>query len=164
MKHWESVLYLVYISLWNYRFVVLAFYYVLYALIVYGYQLFNVVLSCLLLTAFNTHIRVMTNTLIRVLPVTLIWVLGHTLIWISSNNLYMVYHCLIILMLYILSFIAAMAWRFVSTFVVLFILTTPDLEHYQKSCVICFHIWFLLFHSGDYIFFLILLFDYFYHK
>ena len=113
MKHWESVLYLVYISLWNYRFVVLAFYYVLYALIVWGYQLFNVVLSSLLLTAFNTHIRVMTNTLIRVLPVTLIWVLGHTLIWISSNNLYMVYHCLIVLMLYILSFIAAMAWRFV---------------------------------------------------
>ena len=70
----------------------------------------------------------MTNTLIRVLPVTLIWVLGHTLIWISSNNLYMVYHCLIVLMLYILSFIAVMAWRLCATFVVLFILTVPDLE------------------------------------
>ena len=53
-----------------------------------GYQLFNVVLSCLLLTAFNTHIRVMMNTLIRVLPVTLIWVLEHTLVWVSSNRLY----------------------------------------------------------------------------
>ena len=36
-----------------------------YSLIVYGYQLFNVVLSSLLLTAFNTHIRVMMNTHIR---------------------------------------------------------------------------------------------------
>ncbi|EFA45376.1 hypothetical protein HMPREF0645_0199 [Hallella bergensis DSM 17361] len=43
-------------------------------------------------------------------------------------------------MLYILSFIAAMAWRLCAKFVVLFILTTPDLEHYQKPCVICFHI------------------------
>ena len=75
----------------------------------------------------------MMNTLIRVLPVTLIWVLGHTFIWISSNNLYMVYHCLIVLMLYILSFIAAMAWRLCATFVVLFILTVPDLEYYALS-------------------------------
>ncbi|WP_276635574.1 hypothetical protein, partial [Prevotella pallens] len=62
-------------------------------------------------TAFNTHIRVMMNTLIRVLPITLIWVLEHTLVWVSSNNLYVVYHRLIVLMLYILSFIAVMAWR-----------------------------------------------------
>ena len=96
-----------------------------YSLIVYGYQLYNAVLSCLLLTAFNTHIRVMTNTLI--------WLLGHTFIWISSNNLYMVYHSLIVLMLYILSFIAVMAWRLCATLVVLFILTVPDLEYYALS-------------------------------
>lgn len=68
----------------------------------FGYQLYNAVLSCLLLTAFNTHIRVMMNTLIRILPVTLIWVLGHTLVWVSSNHLYMVCHSLAVLMLYIL--------------------------------------------------------------
>ena len=89
-----------------------------YSLIVYGYQLYNAVLSCLLLTAFNTHIRVMTNTLI--------WVLGHTFIWISSNNLYMVYHRLIVLMLYILLFITAATRHMCSTFVTLFILTAPD--------------------------------------
>ncbi|MBF1399022.1 MAG: hypothetical protein HXN29_10550 [Prevotella histicola] len=49
------------------------------------------------------------------------------------NNLYMVYHCLIVLMLYILSFIAVMAWRLCATFVVLFILTVPDLEYYALS-------------------------------
>ena len=75
----------------------------------------------------------MMNTLIRVLPITLIWVLEHTLVWVSSNNLYMVYHCLIVLMLYILSFIAVMAWRWCATFVVLFILTVPDLEYYALS-------------------------------
>lgn len=50
-------------------------------LIVYGYHLCNVILFYLLLTAFNTHVRVMMNTLIWVLPVTLVWV--------SSSNLYM---------------------------------------------------------------------------
>ena len=39
-------------------------------LIVYSYQLFNAVLSRLLFTFFDTHIRVMRNTLIRVLPIT----------------------------------------------------------------------------------------------
>ncbi|EFL47272.1 hypothetical protein HMPREF9296_1935 [Prevotella disiens FB035-09AN] len=96
-----------------------------YSLIVYGYQLYNVVLSSLLLTAFNTHIRVMMNTLIRVLPITLIGV-GHTLVWVSSNNLYMVYHRLIVLMLYILLFITAATRHMCSTFVTLFILTAPD--------------------------------------
>ena len=67
MKHWESVLYVVYISLWNYRFFVLAFYYVLYSLIVWGYKLFNIILSCLLLRTFNTHIRVMTNALVWII-------------------------------------------------------------------------------------------------
>ena len=37
------------------------------------------------------------------------------------------------LMLYILSFIAVMAWRLCATFVVLFILTVPDLEYYALS-------------------------------
>ena len=73
------------------------------------------------------------NTHIRVLPITLIRVLGHTLVWASSNNLCMAYHCLIVLMLYILSFIAVMAWRLCATFVVLFILTVPDLEYYALS-------------------------------
>lgn len=36
-------------------------------------------------------------------------------------------------MLYILSFIAVMAWRLCATFVVLFILTVPDLEYYALS-------------------------------
>ena len=75
-------------------------------------------LSCLLHTPFNTHIRVMMNTLIRVLTVTLVWV--------SSNNLYMVYHRLIVLMLYILLFITASTRHMCSTFVTLFILTAPD--------------------------------------
>jgi RHS repeat-associated protein len=46
-------------------------------LIVYGYQLFNVVFSYFLPSPFNTHIRVMMNTLIRVLVVTPVWVTGH---------------------------------------------------------------------------------------
>ncbi len=46
-------------------------------LIVYGYQLFNVVFSYFLPSPFNTHIRIMMNTLIRVLVVTLVWVTGH---------------------------------------------------------------------------------------
>ena len=75
----------------------------------------------LLLTAFNTHIMVMMNTHIRVLPVTLIRVLGHTLVWVSSNNRYMVYHRLVVLMLYILLFITVVDCRFRATFVVLFI-------------------------------------------
>ena len=74
-------------------------------------------LSCLLHTPFNTHIRV--------LPITLIGV-GHTLVWVSSNNLYMVYHRLIVLMLYILLFITAATRHMCSTFVTLFILTAPD--------------------------------------
>ena len=45
----------------------------------------------------------------------------------------MVYHRLIVLMLYILSFIAVMAWRLCTTFVVLFILTVPNLEYYALS-------------------------------
>ena len=83
-----------------------------------------------MLTAFNTHIRVMMNTLIRVLPITLIWVLEHTLVWVSSNNLYMVYHRLVVLMLYILLFIAAVTRHMCVTFVTLFILTTSNYEHY----------------------------------
>ena len=55
----------------------------------------------------------MMNTLIRVLPVTLIRVLGHTLVWVSSNNLYVVYHRLVVLMLYILFSIAIVACVFV---------------------------------------------------
>ena len=51
----------------NYRFVVLAFYYVLYSLIVWGYKLFNIILSCLLLRTFNTHIRVMMNALVWII-------------------------------------------------------------------------------------------------
>ena len=66
----------------------------------------------------------MMNTLIRVLPVTLIWV--------SSNNLYVVYHRLAVLMLYILLFIAAVTRHMCTTFVVLFILTTPNLELYRE--------------------------------
>ena len=46
---------------------VLAFYYVLYSLIVWGYKLFNIILSCLLLRTFNTHIRVMTNALVWII-------------------------------------------------------------------------------------------------
>ena len=64
-------------------------------------------LSCLLHTPFNTHIRV--------LPITLIGV-GHTLVWVSSNNLYMVYHRLIVLMLYILFSITIVDCRFRTTF------------------------------------------------
>ena len=74
----------------------------------------------------------MMNTLIRVLPVTLIWVLGHTPVWVSSNNLYVVYHRLVVLMLYILLFIAAVTRHMCTTFVVLFILTTPNLELYRE--------------------------------
>ena len=79
-------------------------------------QLFNVVLSCLLLTAFNTHIRVMRNTRIRVLPVILIWVLGHIFIWVSSNILYVVYHRLVVLILYILFSITIVDCVFVLRF------------------------------------------------
>ena len=77
-------------------------------LIVYSYHLCNVIFFCLLLTAFNTHIRVMMNTLIRVLPVTLIRV--------SSNNLYVVYHSLVVLILYILFSIAIVACVLVPRF------------------------------------------------
>ena len=86
---------------------------VLTQIIVYGYQLFNVILSYLFLSAFNTHIRVM--------PVTLIWVLGHTLVWVSSNCLYMVHHRLVVLMLYILLSITVVVRSLRTTFVVLFI-------------------------------------------
>ena len=63
-----------------------------YSLIVYGYQLYNAVLFCLLLTAFNT------------------------LVWVSSNNLYVVYHRLAVLILYILFSIAIVACVFVPRF------------------------------------------------
>ena len=63
-----------------------------YSLIVYGYQLYNAVLFCLLLTAFNT------------------------LVWVSSNNLYVVYHRLVVLILYILFSIAIVACIFVPRF------------------------------------------------
>ena len=58
----------------------------------------------------------MMNTLIRVLPVTLIWVLGYTLVWVSSNNLYVVYHRLVVLILYILFSIVIVACVFVPRF------------------------------------------------
>ena len=58
----------------------------------------------------------MMNTLIRVLPVTLIWVLEHTLVWVSSNNLYVVYHKLVVLMLYILFSVAIVDCVFVPRF------------------------------------------------
>lgn len=100
---------------------------VLTPIIVYGYQLFNVILSYLLLSPFNTHIRVM--------PVTLIWVLGHTLVWVSSNCLYMVHHRLVVLMLYILLSITVVVRSLRTTFVVLFIQITPDLEYYPHYLI-----------------------------
>ena len=58
----------------------------------------------------------------------------NTLVWVSSNCLYMVYHRLAVLMLYILLFIVVVDCRFRATLVVLFILTTPDLEYYPPIC------------------------------
>ena len=99
----------------------------------FGYQLYNAVLSCLLLTAFNTHIRVMMNTLIRILPVTLIRVLGHTLVWVSSNHLYMVCHSLAVLMLYILLSITVVVRSLRTIFVVLLLFLYHFIYTYNET-------------------------------
>lgn len=52
-----------------------------------------------------------------------------------SRGDYIWFTIVLLFLLYNLFFIAAVAWRFRATFVILFILITLDLEHYPKFVI-----------------------------